>query len=422
MVVNDPVVDLLQRARLSIPLQRVLGRAAEEFERNGTWVTFDQLAYDAADQNLPSPMNELHHLPRALGGAWPGESVSLTGLGLLAAGTAPQTAQLMARLAQICAERKRRLRDDAHIGRLILETEYSFTPQEASRARDLLSLMPGISGGGNVGDDWLLSIHRGALDYRDVHDVQSLGAALVANANIQPTIEPIAGVALVTPDEAPVDGSMWRAGELRLFLSHLAAHKVMAGDVARELSALGMHAFVAHDDIEVSREWQDEIERALTTMHAFVGLMHPDFSKSFWTQQELGWALGRGVPILMVRLGEDPTGFPNRWQALTPRDGKATNIARSIAVWLTQQDIIGPAALDSLVSDLLHARSFIAAREAATRFEEMGVLPPSVLDRLAEAYQTNDQLYPNHVGAQILERIFIKHRRPWPPPATDSEP
>jgi hypothetical protein len=105
MVVNDPVVDLLQRARLSIPLQRVLGRAAEEFERNGTWVTFDQLAYDAADQNLPSPMNELHHLPRALGGAWPGESVSLTGLGLLAAGTAPQTAQLMARLAQICAER-----------------------------------------------------------------------------------------------------------------------------------------------------------------------------------------------------------------------------------------------------------------------------------------------------------------------------
>lgn len=419
----DPAASLLDQLDVSPTLRRVLARAGGEFERSGEWVTFDDLAYEAAERDQPSPLNELMMLPRALGGAWSGETVMLTGVGLLASGTAPNTSHLLASLAGICARRKLQLRDEATISRLLLVTEYGFSEDEAARSYDLVHLLPGVAGGGQGGNDWSLMIHRGALDYRTVHDVPTLTAVLVAKAQEQLRLtaqRTASAAALWTTEQSPSpeDSHPWRAGDVRLFLSHLASYKRLASDVSAELAALRIHGFVAHEDIEVSNEWQAQIETALATMDAFVGLMHPGFSASFWTQQEIGWALGRRTPVLMVRLGEDPKGFPSRWQATTPGES-ASKVASSIALWLAQQDRVGTVVMDNLVADLANAGSYLDAKQAALRFEEIDRLPAAVLDRLAAAYYSNDQLYPRHVGAVVLERIFVKHHRGWPPPRPD---
>ena len=78
---------------------------------------------------------------------------------------------------------------------------------------------------------------------------------------------------------------------------------------------LGVDGFVAHTTIEPSRVWQDKIEYALNTSDVLVGLLHLGFAKSIWTQQEMGWVLGRAIRTLMVRLGEDPNGFCVNFQA-----------------------------------------------------------------------------------------------------------
>jgi hypothetical protein len=55
--------------------------------------------------------------------------------------------------------------------------------------------------------------------------------------------------------------------------------------------------------------WQDEVERALFTMDALFAVHTPGFSKSVWSQQEIGFALGRGVKVISFKMGENPTGF-----------------------------------------------------------------------------------------------------------------
>jgi hypothetical protein len=55
----------------------------------------------------------------------------------------------------------------------------------------------------------------------------------------------------------------WTPGTIRLFISHLAAHKSLATEISVGLRALGVQGFVAHEAIEPSREWQAEIENAL---------------------------------------------------------------------------------------------------------------------------------------------------------------
>lgn len=119
----------------------------------------------------------------------------------------------------------------------------------------------------------------------------------------------------VTPT-APIPERIWgRDSTFRLFLSHLAKHKAEVSKVKQCLTAFwGIASFVAHDDIEPTRAWQDEIESALRSMDAFAALLVDGFKTSNWCDQEVGFAVARGVPVVPVRLGQDPYGFIGRIQ------------------------------------------------------------------------------------------------------------
>jgi hypothetical protein len=101
----------------------------------------------------------------------------------------------------------------------------------------------------------------------------------------------------------------------RLFISHIAKDKDKATRLKACLSPYAISGFVAHEDIHPTLEWQTEIERALHTMDAFIAIHTPGFSASFWTQQEIGFAVGRGVKIISFKMGEVPTGFISEHQA-----------------------------------------------------------------------------------------------------------
>jgi hypothetical protein len=125
----------------------------------------------------------------------------------------------------------------------------------------------------------------------------------------------------------------------RLFISHIAAHKDRATRLKACLAPHGIVGFVAHEDIRPTLEWQTEIERALRTMDAFIAIHTPGFSKSFWTQQEIGFAVGCGVKIISFKMGEDPTGFLSKHQALARRQRTAEEIAREIDSLLTSDEL-----------------------------------------------------------------------------------
>jgi hypothetical protein len=106
-----------------------------------------------------------------------------------------------------------------------------------------------------------------------------------------------------------INPPFWRKGMLRLFVGHLATHRTFAAELQTALLDFGISGFVAHNDIEPTQEWQTQIETALATCDALVALLHPDFHVSNWTDQEIGFAMGRGVPTFAVRFGQDPYGF-----------------------------------------------------------------------------------------------------------------
>ncbi len=123
--------------------------------------------------------------------------------------------------------------------------------------------------------------------------------------------------------------------DFRLFISHISKDKLKATRLKEALKPYDIAGFVAHEDIHPTLAWQDEIERALLTMDAFIAVHTPGFSQSIWTQQEIGFALGRGVKVISFKMGEDPTGFIGKHQALPRGTRTADEIATEIDKLLT---------------------------------------------------------------------------------------
>ena len=111
--------------------------------------------------------------------------------------------------------------------------------------------------------------------------------------------------------------SFWGYGHFRLFISHLWEHRLFAGHIEDELRDFAISSFIAHQDIEPTQVWQDEIESALATCDAMLALLHPDFHSSNWTDQEIGYGMGRQLLIVAVDLGTTPYGFIGKFQAMT---------------------------------------------------------------------------------------------------------
>ena len=140
----------------------------------------------------------------------------------------------------------------------------------------------------------------------------------IENLSIVPETKQIRNWRVKTSEELKVEQStrMWKDGQVRVFISHLASKKEIASKLKDDLRLFGITSFVAHEDIEPTSEWQKEIETALMTMDCLVALMDEGFHESNWTDQEVGYACARGVKVIPIIRGVNPYGFIGKFQGV----------------------------------------------------------------------------------------------------------
>lgn len=178
---------------------------------------------------------------------------------------------------------------------------------------------------------------------------------------------------------------IWGGEGYRVFLSHKAEVKQEAAQLKERIELFGVSAFVAHTDIHPTKEWQDEIENALASMDAFVAILTEGFHDSLWTDQEVGYALGRGVPMIAVKLGLAPYGFIGRFQALSCTwDDAPLELVRLL--------IKQPRMLDSYVAAVPHCSSFDHANRLSQLLPDIQELNIHQAEHLMAAFNQSSQL------------------------------
>lgn len=199
------------------------------------------------------------------------------------------------------------------------------------------------------------------------------------------------GFSLEGSPKPGVDPPFWRKGMFRLFVSHLSAEKVFAAELQEALLPLGITAFVAHNDIEPTQEWQGQIEMALATADSLVALLHPQFHSSNWTDQEIGFAMGRGLPVFAVRFGQDPYGFIGRFQAFAGHGKAPPVLARELFNAYRNNKQSQSRMAEVLITLFEDSRSFADAKARTSYLEDLNVWNPGFTPRIKAALEANSE-------------------------------
>jgi hypothetical protein len=215
--------------------------------------------------------------------------------------------------------------------------------------------------------------------------------------------------------EAAVNGN-WKSGYVRLFMSHSAHHKEFVGHVADELAVVGIHGFVTHDTMQISKPWQSQIEQALRSAQAFVALVHPEFNSSAWCQQEIGWAFGRRIPIHAIRMGRDPLGFLGSDQWNSGASSQAKTIAALIGAWVSSLPELGETMVDGLFTALNNANNYMDAGATADRIATLADLTDDQWARLRTIFWDNSQVHGGALPTRALAPFYARHGHDFPPP------
>ena len=186
---------------------------------------------------------------------------------------------------------------------------------------------------------------------------------------------------------------LWGEGSIRVFISHVAKCKAWAMEIQEGLADFGIASFVAHADIEPTAEWQSEIELALFSMNMLIALLTEGFSESKWTDQEVGIAIGRDVPIVSVALGIAPYGFIGKYQAVLGSNRSGEQILTEILGILFKKDGIRDVANDAFIKKVANADSYDRANFLARYLPMLDQLSPEQEQALVNAFNSNSQVY-----------------------------
>jgi hypothetical protein len=196
----------------------------------------------------------------------------------------------------------------------------------------------------------------------------------------------------------------------RIFLSHTHDHKVEMAGLKMALLPYGIVAFVAHEDIKPTEEWEEVIEFGLETCDALLAYLTPDFIESRWTDQEVGMAIGKGKVIIPVRVGADPHGFLGKYQGARGLGLNAAGLAAEVARIVRANKRMERKYADVLVGRLCEAYSYDNARAMFRQVEQIParLWTPGMISRAREAAATNGELIEGFIGTSTVAAETIE--------------
>lgn len=216
----------------------------------------------------------------------------------------------------------------------------------------------------------------------------------------------ITGVPISTT--APKEVSSWKPGHFRLFLSHLASFKVQTSHLQTALRKYAISSFVAHEDIEPTREWQDEIEAALQTMDALAAILMPGFLESKWCDQEVGFAVGRNSLVIPIRKGLDPYGFIGKFQGIQAQSKTIGEVAEAIFTTLVKSPKTKSKILHALSGAISNATTSEEGIEKIGILKSLDSIPAEILENLKQQIGDNGRLMESKELLDNLNAMLSK--------------
>lgn len=202
------------------------------------------------------------------------------------------------------------------------------------------------------------------------------------------------------------------------FISHHHEDVAVANSLVTPLANFGFSSFLAHRDLQAGGDWIDEIKQKLRESAVLIAIITSSFLRSDWTDQEVGFAIGRDVPVVPVMRGSTPYGFLSSIQGVNWKDydhgGRRPDGGWTYEERAEQEATLGRALLNRGAVDLRqfaqcleHSTSWSATQCLVRTIGDFSSLAPADFEALAEACATNQEIY-NSPGIHQLRAALTE--------------
>ena len=169
---------------------------------------------------------------------------------------------------------------------------------------------------------------------------------------------------------------------------------------------------MAHEDIEPTKEWQNEIEVALHSMDALTAILTEGFRESSWCDQEIGVAVGRDVLIVPIRRGIDPYGFIGKYQGIQSLGKNSGEVARAVFDSLISSDKTKVKVLRSLCLTISQSSDAEESLKKIAILKEVKNIPKDNLDQLKGLIEENELLMSSAKLKRAVNALFKLYNVP----------
>jgi hypothetical protein len=198
---------------------------------------------------------------------------------------------------------------------------------------------------------------------------------------------------------------------MQAFLSYQTEDRHIAAKVREFLNSIAVPAFMAHEDINVSREWQKVILDEILKADLFIAILSKNYFRSQYCMQESGIAIFRIAGMTIIPLSTDESVSPGFMAHIQSKRIDPNNVSHTVLFdGIVKCDC--KFAIDCMINRLELSRNYGSA-EANFR-----LLSPyldratneQVVDILKAAASNNQIAHAGLCARDYLPPLFATHK------------
>ena len=195
---------------------------------------------------------------------------------------------------------------------------------------------------------------------------------------------------------------------IKIFFSYSTKDKDKVGELKRNLEELGFEGFLAHEDINPSYEWQEEIYRNLLECDVFIPYITKNFKESDWTDQECGIAYTHSKLIIPLQVELTPYGFINKFQGLKFNPEKIPLEIDKIVRVILNSKRFGDLK-EFFIKQFIRSENFESANEISKRLRYYDTFSEEEVKKICKDSLTNDQVLGAFKAKSFLKNLIYDY-------------
>ena len=188
-----------------------------------------------------------------------------------------------------------------------------------------------------------------------------------------------------------------------------------------------IECFIAHKDIKLSKEWEEEIKKHLECCHCLIAFISKNFKSSNYCDQEIGMAIHRNIPICPFMLDDTEIyGFIKHLQGksfknLEDSADQLEDLANQIEEYLLDKQekvyqIAWPKlqkTIETLKSNFLNSTNTKMAESVLNQLMEFktGQIDPRFITEIQENWKQNSKIQEAKGIERTMEEFFKKQTK-----------